>query len=118
MKLALDHHYPAAIAAALRRKRHDVVTAIERDWHREPDETLLTLCLADRRALLTNNVGDFMAIVRRWAASGQQHAGLIFTSDASLPRPHAAIGTYVERLDALLREHREPDGFVDRIHWL
>ncbi len=118
VKLALDHHYPAAIAEQLRRDGHDVVTAAERGWHREPDETLLTLCAGEQRTLLTNNVGDFMTIVRNWAASGQQHAGLIFTSDASLPRTHATIGRYVKLLAAFLREHPGPDDFTDRIHWL
>jgi len=85
MKLMLDHHYPMAIAQQLRLKGRDVGAAVERGWHREPDEVLLTLCAGEQRTLLTNNVGDFMAIVRSWAVSGQHHAGLIFTSDASLP---------------------------------
>jgi hypothetical protein len=59
-----------------------------------------------------------MAIVRSWAVSGQHHAGLIFTSDASLPRTHAAIGRYVQLLEALLNEHPDPADFIDRIHWL
>jgi hypothetical protein len=118
VKLALDHHYPAAIAGQLRRDGHDMVTAAERGWHREPDETLLTLCADEERALLTNNVGDFMTIVRNWAASGQQHAGLIFTSDASLPRTHATIGRYVKLLAAFLGEHPGPHDLTDRIHWL
>jgi hypothetical protein len=118
VKLMLDHHYPTAIATQLRLSGRDVGAAVERDWHREPDEVLLTLCAAEQRTLLTNNVGDFMAIARNWAVSGQQHAGLIFTSDASLPRTHAAVGRYVELLDALLHEYPDPDVFIDRIHWL
>ena len=118
MKIALDHHYPTAIAEQLRAMGHDAVAAIERGWHREPDEALPAHCAAEQRTLLTNNVGDFMTIVRSWAIRGQQHAGLIFTSDASLPRTHATIGSYVKLLDALLREHPKPAEFVDRIHWL
>lgn len=117
MKLLLDHHYPTAIAEQLRQGDHDVDAAIERGWHREPDEASLTLCVGEQRTLLTNNVGDFMTIARSWAVSGQQHAGLIFTSDASRPRTHAAIGAYVRLLDAFLRDHAEAE-FVDRIHWL
>jgi Domain of unknown function (DUF5615) len=118
VKLMLDHHYPTAIAQQLRLRGRDVGTAAERGWHREPDEMLLTLCGAEQRTLLTNNVGDFMAIVRNWSVSGQHHAGLIFTSDASLPRTHAAIGRYVHLLEALLDDHPDPGEFVDRIHWL
>lgn len=118
MKLALDHHYPRAIAEQLRAAEHDVVAAIERDWHREQDEPLLGLCASEGRALVTNNVGDFTVIARRWAVSGQQHAGLIFTSDASLPRTRDAIGKYVELLDDLLRQNTGDAGFTDRVHWL
>lgn len=118
MKLALDHHYPTAIAEQLRNLGHDSAAAVELGWHREPDEALLVLCVGARRTLLTNNVGDFMAIARNWAVRGQQHPGLVFTSDAGLPRTHATIGRYVKLLDVLLREHPKPDEFVDRIHWL
>lgn len=117
MKLALDHHYPTAIAAQLRALGDDVVTAVERDWHREPDEALLELCQAERRVLLTNNVGDFVVIARSWAVRGRSHAGLLFTSDTGLPRTRAAIGTYVKLLDALMRDNPAPDAFLDRTHW-
>jgi hypothetical protein len=118
VKLALDHHYPTAIAGQLRGMGHDAVAAVERGWHREPDEALLALCVAEQRTLMTNNVGDFVTIIRGWAVQGQQHTGLILTSDASLPRTHATIGRYVKLLDALLREHPQTAGFIDRIHWL
>jgi len=117
VKLALDHHYPTAITEQLRTMAHDAVAAVERGWHREPDETLLALCLAEHRTLLINNVGDFMTIIRSWTLQGQQPAGLIFTSDASLPRTHAAIGRHVKLLDDTARRgrrrsctHREPAG--------
>jgi predicted nuclease of predicted toxin-antitoxin system len=118
VKLTLDHHYPPAIAEQLRSTGHDTVAAVERGWHREPDEGLLALCLTEQRTLLTNNVGDFMTLARNWSVRGQQHAGLVFTSDISLPRTHTMIGRYVKLLDVLLREHLNPDEFADRIHWL
>lgn len=118
MKLALDHHYPIAIAEQLRRAGHDVVAAVERGWHRESDEALLALCTAEGRVLLTNNVGDLLVIARSWAVRGQDHAGLILTSDSSLPRTRAMIGTYVKLLDSLLGDHPADDTFVDRVHWL
>lgn len=118
MKLALDHHYSRMIAEHLREAGHDVVAAVERDWQREDDEPLLALCAAEQRVLLTNNVGAFTTIARRWAASGQSHAGLIFTSDASLPRTRDMIGKYVRMLDDLLQLHPGSAAFTDRIHWL
>jgi hypothetical protein len=118
VKLALDHHYPTAIAQQLRTMGRDAVAAVERGWHRETNEALLARCVAEQRTLLTNNVGDFMTIARSWAVQGRQHAGLVFTSDASLPRTHATIGRYTKLLDTLLREHPKPEESVDRIHWL
>jgi predicted nuclease of predicted toxin-antitoxin system len=118
VRLALDHHSSHLIAERLRDRGHDVVAVSERGWHRCSDEELLDRCAAENRVLLTNDVGDFVAIAQRWAAEGRSHAGLVFTSDVSLPRTRATIGTYVELLGALLREHPEEPASVDRIHWL
>ncbi len=118
MKSALDHHYPIAVAEQLRRAGHDVVAAVERGWHREPDEGLLTCCAVEGRALLTNNVGDFVVIARNWAVRGQGHPGLVLTSDSSLPRTRANIGTYVTLLDALLRDRPADVALADQVHWL
>lgn len=118
MKLALDHHYSRIIADQLRTEGHDVVAAIEQGWEQEDDEQLLALCASEHRALVTNNVSDFTAIARRWAVQGQSHTGLIFTSDVSLPRTKATIGTYVKLLHELLTRHPRKDGFTDRVHWL
>jgi hypothetical protein len=118
VKLALDHHYPKAIAEQLRAKAHDVVAAVERGWEREDDEPLLAICESEQRALVTNNVSDVTVIAQRWASQTRSHAGLIFTSDASLPRTRATIGRYVRLLDALLSEHPQDGPFTDRVHWL
>lgn len=118
MKLALDHHYSTTIAIRLRDKGHDVIAAVERGWDAEQDELLLALCRGEGRALLTNNVRDFVLIARRWAAEGQSHAGLLFTSDAHLPRGRHTIGRYVQVLDRLLRSHPSDDALVDRTHWI
>ena len=118
MRLALDHHYSTAIAVLLRELGHDVVAAIERGWEAEDDEALLVACEREERALLTNNVGDFVVIARRWAVEGRRHAGLVFTSDASMPRNRDTIGRYAEALDALLASHPKDDALADRTHWL
>jgi hypothetical protein len=118
VNLALDHHYSRLIAEQLRESGHDVVAAVEHGWEAEDDESLLTLCGSEQRALLTNNVSDFTVIARSWAGQGRSHAGLAFTSDASLPRARGTIGKYVRLLDDLLAENPAPTAFVDRIHWL
>ena len=118
MKLALDHHYSPAIATELRAHGHDVIAVIERGWETADDEALLALCAQEARALLTNNVGDFTLIARRWGVEGRQHSGLVFTSDLSLPRGRKMIGRYVEALDALMKANADDNAFVDRVGWL
>ena len=116
MRLALDHHYSPRIAEHLRSRGVDAVAAIEVGWHGDDDAVLLDRCAAADRALVTNNVADFAVLGRDWAATGLRHAGLVFTSDRSLPRSNATIGTYVDLLAALVEA--EVDGLADRIHWL
>jgi hypothetical protein len=106
------------IASRLRARGHDVVAALERGWQETDDESLLIMCDEDRRALLTNNVADFMTIARRWAAEGRRHSGLVLTSDTSMPRNRSTIGRYVTALDKLIRSNAGDDAFVDRVHWL
>jgi hypothetical protein len=118
MRLALDHHYSRTIAEQLRDKGHHVVAAVEQGWEREDDEPLLALCATEERSLVTNNVSDFTAVARRWAVQGRSHHGLVFTSDASLPRTRATIGRYVHLLHDLLTSNPHPGAMVDRIHWL
>ena len=118
MKLALDHHYSPQIAVQLRKRRCDVIAVLERGWEQEDDETLLALCHNEQRGLVTNNVSDFTVIARRWALEGRHHAGLIFTSDASLPRGRNTIGLYVTAIQGLIRTNPGDETFVDRIHWL
>jgi hypothetical protein len=118
VRLALDHHYPQAVAKELRNRDHDVITALERDWGAWDDEPLLVACTVDRRALLTNSVRDFAPLARQWAADGRAHSGLIFSSDSSMPRTRANVGAFVEALDGLLRDHPGENDFDDRIHWL
>lgn len=118
MRLALDHHYSPLIAERLREMGHDAIAVRERGWETEEDEALLELCDHEERALLTNNVADFTALARRWATEGRTHAGLIFTSDAGMPRSRDTIGRFAEALGDLLRSNPGDNALRDRVHWL
>lgn len=119
MRLCLDEHYSPEIASQLRDRGHDAYAVKERpDLIRLPDPDLLQILIAERRALVTENVADFEPLARELAAIGQSHFGLIFTSRRSMPRVPGTIGVYVSRLDELMRAHLGDSDFQDSITWL
>ena len=109
MRLLLDQHYSPKIADELRKRGHDVVSVKERDDLQG---------LATEGTLLTENVADFMALVREAAAQGDRHLGVVFTSPRSMPRGVRTIGLYVDVLDAFLREHPGEEALLDQVAWL
>lgn len=119
MRLLLDEHYSPRIAEELRDRGHDVVSVTERDDLRGlADLELWNRAATEGWALVTENVADFMPLVRQAAARGDRHLGVVFTSPRSMPRTVEAIGAYVERLDSLLRARGADDALADQVHWL
>jgi hypothetical protein len=119
VRLLLDEHYSPKNAAELRKRGLDVVSASERDVLRGlGDRELWSLASAEGRALMTENVADFMPLVREAAAEGTRHSGVVFTSPRSLPRGPRTIGLYVKRLGRFLRERPADDALGDQVHWL
>ena len=110
MKLLLDEHYSPQIAVELRKRGHDVASANERvELRGLGDRELWKLASAESRALVTENVGDFMPLVREAAAGGTWHAGVVFTSPRSMPRGPRTIGLYVNALEGFLHENPVDD---------
>lgn len=119
MKLLLDEQFPPDIARRLRERDHDVIAVCERpDLISAEDETLLALSTAEQRALLTNNVRDFVPIATRWIGDSRTHYGLLLVSDRTLMRSRNTIGAYVRALDRFLRGHPADDALRDQIRWL
>ena len=119
MRLCLDEHYSPQIAAGLRGLGYDVDCVKERpELESLSDGELLAVMTTEQRALLTENVVDFMPLIRQTVAAGQRHYGLIFSSAASMPRSRNTIGTFVQRLEAILRAHPQDDDFIDMVKWL
>jgi len=119
LKLLLDEQFPPDIARRLRERGHDAIAVGKRpDLISAEDETLLALSTAEQRALLTNNVRDFVPIATRWVGDGRTHYGLLLVSDRTLRRSRNTIGTYVRAIDRLLRAHLAEDALRDQIRWL
>lgn len=112
MKLLLDEQLSPRIAEALRAQGHDVVAVTEpafshlrglSDWE------LFVEVQSLGRTIVTENVAHFRACIDRWVATGQEHYGAVYTTNAGLPRHRhdRFVAAAVGRLDALLREHPE-----------
>jgi hypothetical protein len=118
VKLLLDEHYSPAIARQLRTRGHDVVAVAERaDLVSLSDDDLRRMA-QERRAIMTNNVKDFMPLANRAAQGDDDHYGLLFTSDKSLPRRSDAIGRVVDALDAFQQRHQTEDSYRNQVQWL
>jgi predicted nuclease of predicted toxin-antitoxin system len=118
VKILLDEHYANEIAAQLRADGHEAITVSERNLKGMDDEPLLALASSEERALLTNNARDFLPIVARWATSGQDHCGLLLTSDSSMPRGKDNIGLYVGTLSGLMQANPGARALENQVRWL
>lgn len=118
MKLLLDELYSPAIARQLRTRGHDVVAVAERADLVSLSNDDLRRMAQERRAIMTNNVKDFMPLANRAAQGDDDHYGLLFTSDKSMPRRSDAIGRVVDALDAFLQRHQSEDSYRNQVQWL
>jgi len=118
VKLLLDVHHSHLAAQRLRDLGHDVLAASDdaRLAGLEDDE-LLRAATGDGRVVVTENARDFDRIVRTWAARGEHHAGVVFTSPRRFHRgSNAYPDNLVTALTALLDQ--PPESTLDWIHWL
>src|SRR5207245_6321842 len=105
-----------AIAEQLRADGHDARAVQEIPDLREIiDVKLLEWAAAEGRALVTENVQDFMPLHNAYVSEGRSHAGLVFSSPRSMPRSTRTIGMFVRVLGSLCRE--DPPLGTD-VHWL
>lgn len=119
MKLLLDEHFSPEIARQLRDRGHDVVAARERaELHGLADRELLAMATTQGRAVVTENVVDFIELHRESIIRAERHAGLVFASPKQFPRSRRAIGRLVRSLEKLLVAHPDPDALRDQAWWL
>lgn len=118
VKLLLDVHHSPRAAERLRDMGHDVVAAAsDHALCSLEEEELLRHSSAEGRAIVTENAKDFGLIVRTWATTGEQHAGVIFTSPRRFHRGSAA---YPEDLVVALARLLDAPPEVEKgwVHWL
>jgi predicted nuclease of predicted toxin-antitoxin system len=120
VRLVLDEMISFRVASQLRELGHDVV-AIKRDrseLEQRADADLVRDMAEERRAIVTTNVKDFRIVHERMLAQREDHYGIIFTFDDTLPRSKASIALWVQTLDAFLRAHTREDALRNRTYIL
>jgi predicted nuclease of predicted toxin-antitoxin system len=119
LKLLLDEMLPAAIARALRSEGYDVAAVQEDPDLRElSDFSLFATAQRLERAIVTENVKDFLPLDAQSQAQPQPHWGLVLTSNQSFPRHRPRfIGAMTRALRDLLDE-QPGQSPVSTIHWL
>lgn len=110
--------YSPRIAVELRGRGHDVVHAAELDLAGTSDDDVFAVAVSERRAIVTNNVDDFVRIFARAADEQRGHAGILLTSDRSLPRSVRTTGLYVRVLEELLNANPAEDAFSGQLRWI
>lgn len=106
MRLVLNEMWSAEIARQLRGRGFDVVAATEvpRRYRGVPDDEFFRRAQEDGRAVVTDNIRDFMAIVAERASRGEPHCGVVFALRPAFDRAQpGVVGKMTTALDALLR---------------
>jgi predicted nuclease of predicted toxin-antitoxin system len=120
MRLLIDSMYTPAIAEQLWRRGHDVVSArADPDREHLPDSVIFALAQAEGRVVVTENVNHFLELDALYRQRGQEHAGLILTTNHGFPRGRPShVGRLVMALDAWLKEHPGDEPPSSMIWWL
>jgi predicted nuclease of predicted toxin-antitoxin system len=119
VRLLLDELYSRRIAELLRDQGHDVIAVTERpDLVGLNDAELFARVQAERRAIVTENWGDFKRLLDEATVAGVPHCGVLFTSRRQLPRSQATIGLYVQVLAAFLETHLPDNALLNTWSWL
>lgn len=116
MRLLLNEMISWRLAAELRRRGHDVVS-VKRDrpdLAQTSDPHVLVAAVAERRAVVTNNVRDYREAHRRMLERGATHYGIIYTHDDVLPRNRQSIPLWVASLDRFLTERPDETALLDQ----
>lgn len=117
MKLLLDEMISPRIARELRKGRFDVqaIKADRPEFEGLADIEVLRRAAAERRTLVTNDVLDFLLIHHQLLDSGEGHYGIVFTSDATMPRNKASVPLWTKAPRKLLKTSPEDDALRNRV---
>ena len=114
VRLFTDEHIFRHLAGALRSRGYDAESCQEagRASQRIPDHRQLAYARRSGRAILTENVGDFLRLDAEWKAAGRKHAGIIL-----IARTVSDFGELLRRVERHLNTY-PPEVQHDTVLWL
>lgn len=109
-KLYLDEALSPRLAIQLRRYEFDAISARDSGMLSQDDDEQLAFAVSEQRAIVTINFRDFVALHENYIAQGQEHWGIILTTEEP-------IGVLLNRLLQLLNSVAA-DELKNQIRWL
>lgn len=119
MRLLLDEMYPADLARALREGGVDTADVDEHAPLKGlADAELLALAARQGRAVVSENVSDFMRLYGEWAATGWQHAGVVIALSSRFSRGPVGRRALADALAELCSARPAADALRNGVHFL
>jgi len=112
VRLLLNEQINPRVAAELRSKGHDVVSASELGTRGASDPEQLAAAVAAQRALVTYNIGDFQALLIERAHKSLPHWGIIFVNEKTISQ--RSIGPLVRALQRFLTDFPAKDALQNQ----
>lgn len=116
MRLYLDEMISPTVAAALRKRGHDVAATGDRGALAARDTAQLALAIHEQRALVTYDLVDFPSLAWAATSTGRDHWGVVLIHSRTILQ--SDVGGLIRALDALLRERPEADALKNQIIFL
>jgi predicted nuclease of predicted toxin-antitoxin system len=114
VKLLLDEHFSPEIARRLRAQGHDVIAVKEHpELIGRSDRVHFASMPEQRRAIVTQDLGDFRPLLAEAMRSGAKTYGLVCVP-ARVSLSRQAISQVVKSLKQLLRQHPGDEDLIDR----
>jgi len=111
--------YPARLARALREGNVEAEGVDERSPLRGlADEELVVVAAREGRALVSENVADFMRLYGEWAAADRRHAGIVIALSLRFSRTPAGYEVLVGCLVELCGQRPDDEALADAVHFL
>jgi predicted nuclease of predicted toxin-antitoxin system len=114
VRLLLDEHFSPEIARRLRALGHDVIAVKEHpELIGRSDRVHFASMPEQRRAIVTQDLGDFRPLLAEAMRAGAKSCGLVCVP-ASVSLSRSAIGQVVGALEQLLQKHPGEDDLINR----